>query len=327
MFIQKKLPSVEEVRSLAPITDDLAMIKSKLDEQLKQNFISKERFVVVCGPCAADDVVAVSQYLKQLSTLSEKYPRLLVVARVYTTKPRSNGQGYKGMCFMPNGEIDIVTGLVNCRKMMLESIQNGLPVADELLYPDLYPYFADLVSYWFVGARSSEDSLHRDFASGLDCCVGVKNATDGNIIRAVDSLYAVSHPSSFVLGDNLVSTQGCKMAHLVLRGGSNGEQFSSNLDEQSVFFATTLLQQNGLSSNIMVDISHANSAKIALNQIENAATAAKNPNVFGIMAESYLFAGCKTGQFGVSKTDDCLSFADTERLFDIVNYVLATQRK
>lgn len=326
MFMLKKLPSVEEVRRFAPLTDELAAIKTKLDLQLRENFVSKQKFVVVCGPCAADDVVAVKEYLTKLSLLAKEYPRLLVVARVYSTKPRSNGQGYKGMCFSPDDEIDLTTGIINCRKMMLESIKNGLSVADELLYPDLYPYFSDLVSYWFVGARSSEDSLHRDFASGLNCCVGVKNSTDGNIPRVVDSLYSISHPSCFVHGDNIVTTDGCKTSHIVLRGGSDGQNFQQNLDDKSVSRAKELLQQNNLSCNIMIDLSHANSSKVAANQINNAVLAANNPNVYGIMVESYLLGGCKTGQYGVSKTDDCLSFDDTKRLFAVVNSVLVLKR-
>ncbi len=320
--MQKKLPSVEEVRQLAPLSKELEKIKTEFDNQLRQNFFSKERFVVVCGPCAADDVDAVTMYLQKLGKLSKRYPNFLVVSRVYTTKPRSNGQGYKGMCFMPNGSLDVATGIVNCRKMMMESLKNGLPIADELLYPDLYPYFSDLVSYWFVGARSSEDSLHRDFASGLGCCVGVKNSTDGNILRAIDSLYAVNHPSCFVLNNSVITTEGCEYSHLVLRGGSDGISFYSNFDDKDVARVKVLLQQNSLSTNIMVDVSHANSGKLAVNQLENAIIATKNPNVFGIMLESYLLGGCKTGQFGVSKTDDCISFDDTEKLFSLMQDAL-----
>ncbi|MCM1195190.1 MAG: 3-deoxy-7-phosphoheptulonate synthase, partial [Firmicutes bacterium] len=195
MFIeQKKLPDIEFCRNAAPLSNKLAERKAEFDEALRDNFEKRGKLTVVCGPCAADDSAAMSEYLTKLKKISSDCANLLIAARIYTSKPHSDGQGYKGACFhLRNGDdADLTEGILRCRRLMIECIEIGFPVADELLYPELYGYFSDLVSYWFVGARSSEDSLHRAFASGLNVCCGVKNGTDGDIDKAVESLYAVS---------------------------------------------------------------------------------------------------------------------------------------
>lgn len=313
---QKKLPDVEYFRARVPLSAELQERKKRFDRELKENFVNRQRFVAVCGPCSADDPDAMDEYLTKLSEVSVVCKSLFVVARIYTTKPHSNGQGYKGSCFnLTTGDNeDLERGIIRCRKMMVKSIELGLPVADELLYTDLYEYFADLVSYWFVGARSSEDALHRSFASGLDVCCGVKNGTDGDISKVVDSLYAVSRPCVFPWHGSQICTIGCKTAHIVLRGGKTGDKFISNIDEQSVDYARSLLSKLNLSTFIMTDLSHANSGKIARNQLKNALTVIGNKNVGGVMVESYLFAGEKSTEYGVSQTDDCLSFDDCKAL-------------
>ena len=322
MFIeQKKLPSVAEITARLPLSAELREAKERFDKQIKENFISRNRLAVVCGPCSADDAISMREYLQQLAALQGKYKNLLIIARIYTTKPHSNGQGYKGTCFnkRESDNVDIEHGIIRARQIMLDCLSLGLPVADELLYPELYPYFADLVSYWFVGARSSEDALHRSFVSGLDLCCGVKNGTDGDIIKVADSLNAISKPCVFPFEGSQIATNGCKYAHIVLRGGKAGDSFAANISPEHTRLAKERLCSLGLNDYIMTDLSHANSGKIALNQLANAKAVISNPDVNGVMVESYLYGGVAPGTYGVSKTDDCLSFNDTVKLLDILD--------
>lgn len=321
MFVrQKKLPSVEYVYKTFPLGEELRKIKGRLDKQIKDNFTSKNKLIVVCGPCSADNYSAMREYLGELSDAQKAYADLLIIARVYTTKPHSNGQGYLGTCFHErvSDEVDLEQGITRARRIMIESLKLGLPVADELLYPELYPYFSDLVSYWFVGARSSEDALHRGVASGLDLCCGVKNGTDGDILKVVDSLYAVSNPCVFPFDGSQIATDGCKYTHIVLRGGKTSCDFKQNIMPEHVRFAKKSLQERGLNDFVMADLSHANSGKVAINQIQNAHLVANNPDVNGVIIESYLNCGIAENSFGVSKTDDCLSFDDTLKVLDIL---------
>ena len=321
---QKKLPTVAEIKAMLPLDDQLNSIKLKFDEDLRQNMQSKQKLVVVCGPCSADDPVAVGEYVSKLKQIADNCPNLLVVARIYTTKPRSNGLGYKGLCFGENGN-DIANGIVACRQMMINCLKVGLPIADELLYPELYQYFDDLISYSFVGARSSEDSLHRAFASGLDVCCGVKNSTDGDVEKLMQSLHAISLPTVFPCYGDQVQTNGCKFAHVVLRGGALDGKYLSNIDKDSVAKLKNGLQTLGLNDFVMADLSHANSQKVAQNQIDNAKMAILDKNINGIMMESYLSDGSDGDTYGVSKTDQCLGFEDTANLLEMLNEQFANR--
>lgn len=310
---QKKLYSPSSYKTLVPLSAELLHKKQILDSQLVENLKSRNKFVVVCGPCSADNLAAMQEYLLKLKCVADQCPNLLVVARIYTSKPHSNGQGFKGTAFCESVEksIDVDNGIWRCREIMIKCLELGLPIADELLYPELFECLDDLVSYWFVGARSSEDSLHRDLASGLDTCCGIKNSTDGSIERVVDSLYAVSNPCVFPYGGSQIATNGCRTAHIVLRGGKNDSGFFSNLSRQTVEQTKKMLQQQGLCDFVMADLNHANSGKIARNQIENARIAF-DAGVDGVMIESYLYEGGQSCKYGTSQTDDCIGFEDTE---------------
>ena len=313
MFIeQKKLSKSAFYKKKIPLSGKLLERKLAFDSQLVQNLHTREKFVVVCGPCSADNPEAMREYLCKLKEVADNCPDLLVVARVYSSKPHSNGQGYKGSAFnlKESDQVDLHSGIVRCREIMRECLEIGLPVADELLYPELFECLGDLVSYWFVGARSSEDSLHRCLASGLDVCCGVKNATDGNVDKVVNSLFAVSNPCVFPHNGMQIATNGCKNAHIVLRGGVDEGQFSKNIACKDVAQAKDLLRQCGLNDFVMADLNHANSGKVGKIQIENAKLAA-DAGVDGVMLESYLYAGGHSTEYGTSQTDDCLSFEDT----------------
>lgn len=330
---QKKLPSSEYFRRIAPLAEELRVRKNSFDIDLKNNFLSRERFVVICGPCSADEPDAMKEYVSKLSSLSARCKSLLTVARIYTAKPHSNGSGYLGTCFNlnENESADLEKGIIRCRQMMINCIENNLPVADELLYPELYDYFSDLVSYWFIGARSGEDSLHRAFASGLDVCCGVKNGTDGDLYKAVDSLRAISNPNVFPFNGYQIETNGCRYAHVVLRGGvsyARGETaYFSNIDSNSVSRIKTLLKTRGLNDFIIADLNHANSGKVAKRQIENVKEVVNNTSINGVMLESYLFEGEKSTEYGVSRTDGCLSIEDTELVFGYLQRFLSEREK
>lgn len=329
MFVrQKKLPSVECVKKKRPLSGELIKIKHRFDEQIKENFVTKNKLTVICGPCSADNFDSMGEYLHKLSLAQVSYPNLLIVARVYTTKPHSNGKGYLGTCFHERISygVDLEQGVIRARDIMIECLKLGLPVADELLYPEFYRYFADLVSYWFIGARSSEDALHRSFASGLDTCCGIKNGTDGDILKVVDSLYAISNPCVFPFDGNQIATDGCKYAHTVLRGGKAGDEFKPNISREHTRMAKARLRSLGLNDFLMADLSHANSGKMALNQIENAMLAASNPDINGVMLESYLHEGVSDDKYGVSKTDSCLSFEQTCEILDILEEGFLSRR-
>ncbi len=322
-YEQRKLPLPNDYKTSVQLSEELRSIKLKFDVELKNNLVSKKRFVVVCGPCSADDPATMHKYLVQLKKVANECRNLLFVARIYTAKPHSDGRGYKGSAFNlhESDSVDIDSGIRRCRQMMLDCLSIGLPVADELLYPQLYECVDDLVSYWFVGARSSEDSLHRDFASGLDVCCGVKNTTDGSIGKTMDSLYAIAHPHVFPYRDAQIATDGCKYAHIVLRGGQVNGAYETNISPQDISQTRHLLKQRGLSDFIMADLNHANSGKVALNQIENARLALRE-KVDGVMVESYMYSGKQIMEFGVSQTDDCLDFATTENLLREINAFL-----
>lgn len=314
------LPNPEAVKCAVPLSRELKNTKERLDEALKKNMQQRKRLVTVAGPCSADNPQAVLEYCEKLVKLQKQFPELFVVARIYVTKPHSNGQGYKGLCFQTEdgAEVDLAAGIETCRKMMISVLQLGLPVADELLYPELAPYFDDLVSYVFVGARSSEDSLHRDVASSLDVCCGVKNATNGLVANAVNSLVAVASPCAFPYFGAQVQTDGNKFAHIVLRGGENLQGYFANLQREHTAEAKRLLAERKLNDFVMVDLSHANSGKIPQNQLQNARIVASDPNINGVMLESYLHAGKSQNSYGYSKTDECLDIEQTEEVFEIL---------
>ena len=313
MFVeQKKLSTAAFYKKKIPLKGELLERKREFDRLLIENMGTRNKFMVVCGPCSADDPDAMREYLHKLKAVADDCPDLLVVARIYSSKPHSNGQGYKGSAFHLKScdDVDLDDGIIRCRKMMLECLEIGLPVADELLYPELYECFDDMVSYWFLGARSSEDSLHRDLASGLDVCCGIKNATDGNIDKVVNSLFAISNPCVFPYNGCQIATNGCKSAHVVLRGGLNEGKYSQNISAKDVAQAKKLLNELGLNDFVMADLNHANSGKIATKQMGNAKLAVE-AGVDGVMIESYLNGGALSTEYGTSQTDDCLSFDDT----------------
>jgi len=312
----------EELKNQLPADGEIRRIKAENDRILKDIISGRDkRFLVVSGPCSADSRDALYEYCKRLSVLKEKFSdRMFILPRVFTAKPRTTGEGYLGMMYQPEGKnVDINKGLYESRLMMLDIIRNtGMAVSDELLYPEYYDYTDDLVSYYFVGARSSENPEHRNVSSGLDVIVGMKNSTGGNLISLAGSVHAASTPKEFLLKGKQVKTAGNPYAHAVLRGFvDESGVFHPNYSESSLRSYEMLCDDYGVENKfVLVDCSHANSSKQTYKQIAAAKSvvAASNRLVGGIMLESYLFEGRAEEGFGISRTDSCIGWEDTEML-------------
>ena len=284
------------------------------------------RLLVVVGPCSLHDPVSALEYAARLAELAPQVSdQLLLVMRAYVEKPRTT-VGWKGLVYDPqlDGSGDMAEGLHISRRLMLDILACGLPIATELLQPLAAGYFDDLLGWAAIGARTSESQIHREMVSGLDLPVGFKNGTDGSLGIACDAMRSAEHPHQHFGIDELghpalLSTSGNGDTHLVLRGGHSGPNF----DEDSVAKARDTLARQGIAQRIMVDCSHANSGKNPLSQPAVLASVidqrkAGDSSLRGVMLESHLFDGCQplSGElkYGVSITDGCLGWSATERM-------------
>jgi len=288
-----------------------------------------KRLLIIVGPCSIHDPGAALEYAQRLKPLADELKQqLYIVLRVYFEKPRTV-VGWKGLINDPDldGSFNINRGLRVARKLLIEVSELGLPAASEFLDTTLGQYYAELISWGAIGARTVESQIHRELASGLSMPVGFKNRTDGDIKVAVDAISAArnSHwfPSLTHEGaPAILETTGNRYTHMVLRGG---DRSGPNHDAGSIRQATEKLTESGLNPRLMVDCSHANSSKDPARQIEIAQTIAKNiaagdRRVFGLMLESHLVAGRQDLNqyeplvYGQSITDACLGFEETEAL-------------
>ena len=224
-YIQK-LPTPDEIRFEFPLSKELTALKKERDAMITDVFSGKsDKFLVIVGPCSADNEDAVCDYVSRLGKLNERVKdRLILIPRIYTNKPRTTGDGYKGITSQPDpeGKTDFRAGLVAMRHMQIKAIEeSGLTAADEMLYPENWGYVADILSYVAIGARSVEDQEHRMTASGFDVPAGMKNPTSGTLSVMLNSVYAAQQPHTFVYRGYEVKTNGNPLAHCVLRGSSN----------------------------------------------------------------------------------------------------------
>ena len=332
----RKLPTPAEVKGSVPVPAHLLEKKAERDREIKEVFEKKDsRFVVVAGPCSAHDEDAVCEYVYRLAEVQEKVrDRLILIPRIYTNKPRTTGQGYKGMAHQPDHlrEPNIAEGIAAIRRMHVRSFtQSGLSAADEMLYPDNHPYLDDLLCYVAVGARSVENQQHRLTASGLDIPAGMKNPTSGDINVALNSVVAAQIPHVFSYNGSEVQTPGNPHAHLILRGAvnSHGEPCPNYHYEDLTRAAEAYIKRNMQNPTIFVDTNHDNSGKrfaeqprIAMEILRSRRHDAKLAQmVRGLMIESYIEEGSQKADedvYGKSITDPCLGWQDTEKLlFDI----------
>ena len=329
----KQLPSPEEIKEMSPVTEEMKKVKETRD-RLIQDVITgnSDKFLVIVGPCSADNEEAVCDYTNRLAKVQEKVAdRLVLVPRIYTNKPRTTGEGYKGMLHQPDPEAkpDVLAGILAIRHMHIRSIkETGLTSADEMLYPDNWHYLSDLLSYVAIGARSVENQEHRLMVSGLDIPVGMKNPTSGDFSVMLNSVVAAQHGHDFISRGWEVSTEGNSLTHTILRGAVNkhGNTIPNYHYEDLQLLLEMYGERDLANPAVIIDSNHSNSGKKYEQQIRivkevlHSRLVSKDIRqlVKGVMIESYIEPGNqKIGPnhvYGKSITDPCLGWDETEKL-------------
>ena len=340
MIFKRKLPIPKEIKEQYPLTAELAQVKARRDKEIADVFTGKSgKMVLIIGPCSADREDAVLEYCERLAKLQEAVSdKLVLVPRVYTNKPRTTGDGYKGLLHQPDPRktSDMLEGVIAIRRLHTNVLANtGLPTADEMLYPDNYRYLSDLLSYVAVGARSVENQEHRLTSSGIDIPVGMKNPTSGDISVMLNSIMAAQHPHTFIYRGWEVDTTGNPLAHAILRGYVNkhGESMPNYHFEELERLYNAYTAKGLQNMALIVDANHANSAKkyqeqprICKEVLHSCRHSGEIKSmVKGFMVESYLEPGCQKigdGVYGKSITDPCLGWEETIRLIqDIADLI------
>ena len=323
----KKLPIPKEIKAMYPLSEKCAALKAQRDKEIADVITGKDdRFLIIVGPCSADNETAVMDYLHRLVPIQEQ----IKDKRIYTNKPRTTGEGYKGMVHQPDPEAapDLLEGLIAIRKLHIRNIEEtGLTAADEMLYPENWWYLADLLSYVAVGARSVEDQQHRMTVSGFDVPAGMKNPTSGDMTVMLNSVVAAQHAHSFIYRGWDVDTSGNPLAHTVLRGAVNkhGQVLPNYHYEDLRLLCELYAEKNLKNPACVVDTNHSNSNKQYLEQIRIAKEILHSRRysddihklVKGLMIESYIEDGSQKIHdhvYGKSITDPCLGWEKTERL-------------
>ena len=329
----KQLPSPEEIKEMSPVTEEMKKVKETRD-RLIQDVITgnSDKFLVIVGPCSDDNEEAVCDYTNRLAKVQEKVAdRLVLVPRIYTNKPRTTGEGYKGMLHQPDPEAkpDVLAGILAIRHMHIRSIkETGLTSADEMLYPDNWHYLSDLLSYVAIGARSVENQEHRLMVSGLDIPVGMKNPTSGDFSVMLNSVVAAQHGHDFISRGWEVSTEGNPLTHTILRGAVNkhGNTIPNYHYEDLQLLLEMYGERDLANPAVIIDSNHSNSGKKYEQQIRivkevlHSRLVSKDIRqlVKGVMIESYIEPGNqKIGPnhvYGKSITDPCLGWDETEKL-------------
>lgn len=337
MVINHELPLPDKLKAEYPVPEKLREIKMKRDREIRDIFTGKsDKFVVLVGPCSADNEDSVCEYVNRLKKVADKVSdKLMIIPRVYTNKPRTTGDGYKGMLHQPDPdkEPDLLAGIIAIRKLHIRVMEEtGLTSADEMLYPENRSYLDDVLSYEAVGARSVENQQHRLTASGMDIPVGMKNPTSGDLAVMLNSVTAAQHPHRFIYRGCDVKTSGNNLAHTILRGGVDryGKNIPNYHYEDLARLAEMYAKRDLLNPAVVVDVNHSNSAKQYKEQIRIVSEVLHSRNynpdlkklVKGVMIESYLVEGrqdiCENLTYGQSITDPCIGWEDTERLiYDI----------
>lgn len=337
---KRKLPTAEDLHQKFPFPDELIDVKAARDNEIRKVFQGEDnRLILIIGPCSAHEEDAVSEYVSRLARLQEKVSdKVILIPRIYTNKPRTTGQGYKGMLHQPDlsKDANMVAGLEAIRHMHLRILdESRLPAADEMLYPENYPYLSDLLSYVAIGARSVENQQHRLTVSGFDIPVGMKNPTSGDLGVMLDSIFASQSSHIFVYNRWEVQTEGNPLAHGVLRGAidRDGRYIPNYHYESLIKAAEKYCERNLKNPAIIVDTNHANSGKLYYEQpriVREVMHSRKHSDLLGriikgFMIESYLLEGSQPSsghEFGKSITDPCLGWEASEKLiYDIAEWV------
>lgn len=333
MQFYRKLPIPMEIKEQFPLSAEAKAARENCVLSIKDILSGKsDKFILIIGPCSADNEDSVLDYLYRLRRVSDKVSdKILIVPRVYTQKPRTSGEGYKGMLHQPdpNSDPDLLKGIISIRKLHIRAIEETeMGCADEMLYPENHRYLSDVLAYAAVGARSVEDQQHRLTASGLDIPVGMKNPTSGDISVMMNAIKAAHSSHVFYYRGWEVKSTGNRYAHAILRGYvDKSGNTHSNYHNEDISELIGLYSESELSNPAcIIDTNHANSGKQYLEQIRIAKEIAEsrscNPEikkmVKGLMIESYIEDGCRKisadEQYGKSITDPCLGWEKTERL-------------
>ena len=338
MNFHRKLPIPKEVKEEFPLTERMKEVKAKRDESIRDVFDgSSDKFILVIGPCSADHKEPVLEYISRLCRVQEQVAdKMIIIPRIYTNKPRTTGQGYKGMLHQPDPEEqpDMYKGIVAIRELHMTVLRDyDFSCADEMLYPDNHRYLSDLLSYVAVGARSVENQQHRLTASGLAIPVGMKNPTSGDLSVMMNSIVAAQSGHTFIYRGWEVTSEGNPCAHAILRGYVDYTgRTVSNYHYEDLLRVRELYEKFNLKNpSVIVDTNHNNSGKQYMEQIRIAKdivySRSQNADiknlVKGLMIESYLEDGAQSAGehvFGKSITDPCLGWEKTEQLiFDIAD--------
>lgn len=330
----KKLPTPEEIKALYPVSGNVAKIKRERDEIIRDVFTGKsDKFLVIIGPCSADNEDAVCDYVNRLAKVQKRVEdRLILIPRIYTNKPRTTGEGYKGLVHQPDPEKkpDLLAGLIAMRKLHIRAIEEtGLTAADEMLYPENWIYLTDILSYVAIGARSVEDQQHRLTVSGMDVPAGMKNPTSGDFSVMLNSVQAAQNGHTFIYRGWEVKTKGNDLAHVVLRGAVNkhGNNIPNYHYEDLVRLIGMYDDRDLKHPAAIIDANHSNSNKQYAEQVRIVKEVMHSRNlnqrlkelVKGVMIESYIEPGsqkigCGTHVYGKSITDPCLGWEESEEL-------------
>ncbi|MFZ5975969.1 MAG: 3-deoxy-7-phosphoheptulonate synthase [Bacillota bacterium] len=332
MDFVKKIPTAEEIIRQIPCPEKLREIKMNRDRDVKRVFENADnRFILIIGPCSADNEDAVCEYIGRLAGVQEKVKDVIImIPRIYTNKPRTTCEGYKGMVHQPDPgkEADLCAGIEAIRNLHIRALgEYHMPAADEMLYPENYAYLADVLAYNAIGARSVENQQHRLTASGIDTPVGMKNPTGGDLSVMLNSIKAAQMGHTFIYNGWEAKTSGNPFAHAILRGAVDtyGRNIPNYHYEDLINLAKKYQDQQLKNPAIIVDTNHANSMKRFFEQPRIAREVLLSRKydpvlkrmIKGLMIESYLVEGSqKIGEniYGKSITDACLGWEDTERL-------------
>ena len=332
MDFKRKLPIPKEIKEQYPVTEELAKIKAQRDADIKAVFTGEsDKFLLVIGPCSADNDTAVLDYIGRLKKVADQVAdKIIIIPRVYTNKPRTTGEGYKGMLHQPNPEEqpDMLKGIIAIRDLHMRALSDyGFTCADEMLYPENYRYLSDLLGYVAIGARSVENQQHRLVSSGISIPVGMKNPTSGDLTVMMNSIKAAQTSHTYLYRGWEVTSSGNDTAHAILRGYMDcAGRNISNYHYEDIAHLCELYNEYGLKNPaVIIDANHANSGKKYLEQIRIAKDVVYSRNhnhdikdlVKGLMIESYIEDGAqKIGEhvYGKSITDPCLGWEKTENL-------------
>ena len=330
-----------ELKEQFPVTSEMLKTRARVISELEDIFTGKsDRLLLVIGPCSADNEDTVLDYIYRLRGVAERVKdKIMIVPRIYTNKPRTTGEGYKGMLHQPdpNASPDMLKGIIAIRRMHMRAIaETEFGCADEMLYPENYRYLSDLLAYVAVGARSVENQQHRLTASGLSVPVGMKNPTSGDITVMMNSIKAAQSAHTFCYRGWEVDSLGNPFAHAILRGYVDKRGMAHpNYHFEDLYHLYETYEKSGLKNPaVVIDTNHANSNKQYLEQIRISKEILHSCRysseikglVKGLMIESYIEDGCQSisdhEQYGKSITDPCLGWEKTERLI----YDLADMR-